>query len=200
MAKKLTFSQQKVNFLAITFQSVNRLISNFEYGKIWRIHGLFAKAVCWNKVVILGEKWLTWAIIYCRLCGQPIDEKNHEVPLANVNRVKKFWNRFNCAPARWALEKERRREGECLTLPLNLFKKQRPYLPLPMVCRTPIIQNSTPERSRSVGSWPYTLRQWHHCYVMQDQQLWMTSNASKAYKGWVAAYLMGEDQIISTFV
>ena len=65
MAKKLTFSQQKVNFLAITFQSVNRLISNFEYGKIWRIHGLFAKAVCWNKVVILGEKWLTWAIIYC---------------------------------------------------------------------------------------------------------------------------------------
>ena len=65
MAKKLTFSQPKVNFLAITFQSVNRLISNFEYGKIWRIHGLFAKAVCRNKVVNLGEKWLTWAIIYC---------------------------------------------------------------------------------------------------------------------------------------
>ena len=30
----------------------------------------------------------------------------------------------------------------------------------------------------------YTLRQWRHCYAMQDQQdqqLWMTSNASKAY-------------------
>ena len=34
MAKKLTFCWLKVNFLAITFQSVNRLISNFEYGKI----------------------------------------------------------------------------------------------------------------------------------------------------------------------
>ena len=50
-----------------------------------------------------------------------------------MNRVKNFWNRFNCAPAKWALEKERRREGECLTLPLNLFKKQWPYLFLPVV-------------------------------------------------------------------
>ena len=57
MAEKLSFSQQKVNFLAITFQSVNRLSSNFEYGKIRGIGGLFAKAVCKNKVVNLGEKW-----------------------------------------------------------------------------------------------------------------------------------------------
>jgi len=28
---------------------------------------LFAKAVFRNKVVNLGEKWLTWAIIYCNL-------------------------------------------------------------------------------------------------------------------------------------
>jgi len=65
IAEKLTFSQQKVNFLAITFQSVNWLISNFEYGKIWGIDGLFAKSVFRNKVVNLGEKWLTWAIISC---------------------------------------------------------------------------------------------------------------------------------------
>ena len=55
MAKKLTFSQQKVNFLTITVQSVNWLISNFEYGKICRIGGLFAKAVFENKLVNLGE-------------------------------------------------------------------------------------------------------------------------------------------------
>ena len=66
-------------------------------------------------------------------CVRFLIKLQKKIPLANVNRVKKFWNRFNCAPARWALEKERRREGECLTLPLNLFKKQRPYLPLPMV-------------------------------------------------------------------
>ena len=30
---------------------------------------MFAKAVCRNKVVNLGEKWLTWAIIYCRWMG-----------------------------------------------------------------------------------------------------------------------------------
>ena len=29
------------------------------------IDALFAKAVCRNKVVNLGEKWLTWAIISC---------------------------------------------------------------------------------------------------------------------------------------
>ena len=50
MAKKLTFSQQKVNFLAVAFQSVNRLSSNFEHGKIHKIVCLFAKAVCRNKV------------------------------------------------------------------------------------------------------------------------------------------------------
>ena len=55
MAKKLIFGQQKANFLAITFQSVNRLISNFEYGKICRIDGLFAIAVRRNKVLDLGE-------------------------------------------------------------------------------------------------------------------------------------------------
>ena len=55
------------------------------------------------------------------------------VPPSKINKVKNFWNRFNCAPAKWALEKERRREGECLTLPLNLFKKQWAYLFLPVV-------------------------------------------------------------------
>ena len=77
MAKKLTFSQQKVNFLAITFQPVDRLISNFEYGKIYSISGLFAKAVCRNKVVNLSEKLLIWAIISCKPPSHAI-----EVPIA----------------------------------------------------------------------------------------------------------------------
>ena len=68
LAKLFTFSQQKVNFLAITFLSVNWLISNFPYGIIRRIGGLFAKAVCGNKVVNLVEKWLTWKIISCVSC------------------------------------------------------------------------------------------------------------------------------------
>ena len=79
MAKKLTSSQQKVNFLAITFQSVNRLISNFQYGKIQRIGGFFAKAVCRNKVVNLGEKWLCWVRMFCTsitFCAK----KNRNVP------------------------------------------------------------------------------------------------------------------------
>ena len=46
------------------------------------------------------------------------------IPPAKINKVKFFRKRFNCAPAKGALEKERRREGGCLTLPLNLFKKQ----------------------------------------------------------------------------
>ena len=58
MAKKLTFSQQKVNSLVITFQSVNRLISNFDIEKICRIDVLFAKAVSRNKVVNLGDNLL----------------------------------------------------------------------------------------------------------------------------------------------
>ena len=65
MAKELTFCKLKVNFLAITFKLVDRLISNFEYGKIFRISGLFAKPVCRNKVVYLGEKWLSWVRMYC---------------------------------------------------------------------------------------------------------------------------------------
>ena len=47
-----------------------RLNPNFEYGKICRIDDLFAKAVCRSKVVNLGEKWLTWAIISCILKWQ----------------------------------------------------------------------------------------------------------------------------------
>ena len=35
--------------------------------KICRIGGLFAKAVCRNKMVNLGEKWLTWAGMFCNL-------------------------------------------------------------------------------------------------------------------------------------
>ena len=45
-----------------------------------------------------------------------------------MNKLKNFWNKFNCAPAKWTLEKERRWEGECLPLPLSLFKKQWSYL------------------------------------------------------------------------
>ena len=60
MVQKLTFCWLKINFLTITFQPVDRLISNFECGKICRIDGLFTKAVCKNKVVNLGEKWLSW--------------------------------------------------------------------------------------------------------------------------------------------
>ena len=43
----------------------NRLISNFEYGKIFRIDDLFAKAVCRSKMVNLGEKWLTLSMVIC---------------------------------------------------------------------------------------------------------------------------------------
>ena len=43
------------------------MISNFEYGKICRIGGLFAKAVCRNEVVNLGEKWFSWVKIFCIL-------------------------------------------------------------------------------------------------------------------------------------
>ena len=55
IAKKLTFCWLKVNFLAITFQSVNRLISNFENWKICRIRGLFAKAVSQKQVIHFGD-------------------------------------------------------------------------------------------------------------------------------------------------
>ena len=46
------------------------------------------------------------------------------VSLVKMNKVKVFLIKLNCAPVKWALEKERGREGECLTLPLSLFKKQ----------------------------------------------------------------------------
>ena len=44
-----------------------------------------------------------------------------------------FEIRPNCAPAKWALEKERRWEGKCLPLPLSLFEKQWSYLFWPVV-------------------------------------------------------------------
>ena len=66
MAKLLTFSHPKVNFLAITFEPVVRLSPNFESEKICMIHGLFAKAVCRKQVIHLGEKRSTWARMSCR--------------------------------------------------------------------------------------------------------------------------------------
>ena len=71
MAKKLTFSQQKVNFLAITFEPVVRLSPNFESEKICMIHGLFAKAVCRKQVIHLGEKRSTWARMSCNAGNNP---------------------------------------------------------------------------------------------------------------------------------
>ena len=65
IVKKLTFSQQKVNFLAISFEPVVRLSPNFESEKICMIHGLFPKAVCQKEVIHLGEKRSTWARISC---------------------------------------------------------------------------------------------------------------------------------------
>ena len=65
MAKKFTFSQQKVNFLALTFESVVWLIPNFGCRKICRIDDLFAKAVSRNEVVHLSEKGATWVRISC---------------------------------------------------------------------------------------------------------------------------------------
>ena len=65
MAKKFTFSQQKVNFLALTFESVVWLIPNFGCRKICRIDDLFAKAVSRNEVVHLSEKGATWVRIFC---------------------------------------------------------------------------------------------------------------------------------------
>ena len=51
-----------------------------------------------------------------------------KLPPTKINKLKIFWNKLNCAPAKWALEKESRREGECPTLPLILFQKQWSYL------------------------------------------------------------------------
>ena len=67
MAKKLTFSQQKVNLLAISFEPVVRLSPNFESDKICTIHDLFATAVCQNQVIHLGEKRSTWARMSCNV-------------------------------------------------------------------------------------------------------------------------------------
>ena len=78
------------------------MFSNFEYGKICRIDGLFAKAVCKNKVVNLGEKWLTWVTltIYCISLNLthvifPILGKRitlHERRLANSTPNLPAWN------------------------------------------------------------------------------------------------------------
>jgi len=43
---------------------VDRLMPNFEGAKICTFGGLFAKAVCKNKMVNLGEKWLSWVRMY----------------------------------------------------------------------------------------------------------------------------------------
>ena len=56
MAKKLTFCWLKVNFLAITFETVVWWFWNFECEKICRIDDFFAKAVCRKQVIHLGEK------------------------------------------------------------------------------------------------------------------------------------------------
>merc|ERR1712175_26925 len=67
MSKKLTFCRLKVNFLAITFESLVQLISNFACGTICRIDDMFAKTVFKNKahkvvyileVGILRYKWI----------------------------------------------------------------------------------------------------------------------------------------------
>ena len=81
-----------------------------------------------EKGVRFAEKVDGLPIIYCIEVQNQCKKAFAEVPPSKTYKVKNFWNRFNCAPAKWALEKERRREGECLTLPLNLFKKQWPYL------------------------------------------------------------------------
>ena len=64
-AKKLTFCWLKVNFLAITIESVVWLIPDFDCRKICRIDDLFAKAVSRNEVVHLSEKGATWMRISC---------------------------------------------------------------------------------------------------------------------------------------
>jgi len=37
------------------------------------------------------------------------------LPPAKIDKVKNVGYRFNCAPAKWALEKKRSRKGKCLT-------------------------------------------------------------------------------------
>ena len=64
----------------MTFKSVSRLSSNFEYEKIRGIGGLFPKAVCENKVVNLGEKRLTWARIFCIQNTSISSKKPTQVP------------------------------------------------------------------------------------------------------------------------
>ena len=67
MAKKLIFCWLKVNFLAITFETMVWWFWNFECEKICRIDDFFAKAVCRKQVIHLGEKRSTWARILCTL-------------------------------------------------------------------------------------------------------------------------------------
>ena len=65
--KKLTFSQEKVNFLGLIFQPVVRLSSTFECRQICQIDGLLVKAVCQKQVIHLSEKRSTWARILSSL-------------------------------------------------------------------------------------------------------------------------------------
>jgi len=60
VAKKLTFGQQKANFLSITFEPVVWSIPNFESGKICLVDCLFASGVFKNEVARLKDKWPGW--------------------------------------------------------------------------------------------------------------------------------------------
>ena len=56
MAKSVTFSQQKVNFLVMICEPVVRFIQNFSHGEISRDWALFAEAFSQKLVIHLGEK------------------------------------------------------------------------------------------------------------------------------------------------
>ena len=65
--QKVNFCWLKLNFLAITFETVVWWFWNFVCAKINRIDDWFAKAVCQKQVIHLGEKRSTWTRILCTL-------------------------------------------------------------------------------------------------------------------------------------
>ena len=90
----------------------------------------------------LAKKKPTWILWLFRIhVHQDLFTVGLRVPPMKINKLKIFWNKHNCAPAKWALEKDSKREGECLTLPLSLFQKQWSYL-VSTVVTLSLVQNA----------------------------------------------------------
>ena len=89
-------------------------------GSLWLVGGQETQKYTKIKSAILTKMrhgkplWFRMAYDISRMTFEWLPQPAFWVPLTKMKRVKNFWNRFNCAPAKWALEKERRREKECL--------------------------------------------------------------------------------------